>query len=72
MSLGWKCPKCGRGNAPWVMTCQCGPDISFSSSANTQTGWTCARCGTFVSVGVPHICPRSNATGPIDATVRLA
>jgi len=23
--LGWQCPKCGRGNAPWQPTCPCGP-----------------------------------------------
>lgn len=21
--VGWKCPVCGRGNAPWNPTCQC-------------------------------------------------
>ena len=23
ISHGWKCPSCGRGNAPWSATCPC-------------------------------------------------
>ncbi len=25
-AVGWRCPKCGRGNAPSTSTCSCGPD----------------------------------------------
>lgn len=32
--LGWQCPKCGRGNAPWVSSCQCGPNTTASFSSN--------------------------------------
>lgn len=32
--LGWQCPKCGRGNAPWKGTCDCGP--SYRTSSGTQ------------------------------------
>ena len=28
---GWRCPKCGRGNAPWNATCPCGPDVKTIS-----------------------------------------
>jgi len=24
-NYGWKCPNCGRGNAPWSSTCPCIP-----------------------------------------------
>lgn len=23
IQVGWRCPVCGRGNAPWNPTCQC-------------------------------------------------
>jgi len=25
VNYGWKCPVCGRGNAPWLSTCPCTP-----------------------------------------------
>ncbi len=34
--VGWRCPKCGRGNAPWVMCCQCGPDVRVTFTSDTQ------------------------------------
>ena len=34
--LGRQCPKCGRGNAPWLSTCPCGPDYKIIAS-NTTT-----------------------------------
>jgi hypothetical protein len=24
--VGWKCPVCGRGNAPWLLQCDCVKD----------------------------------------------
>ena len=30
--LGWQCPKCGRGNAPWKPSCECGPNIAITIS----------------------------------------
>ena len=31
--LGWQCPKCGRGNAPFVHQCPCGPSIDDAIAA---------------------------------------
>jgi hypothetical protein len=28
MNEGWVCPVCGRGNAPWVKTCNCTRPVS--------------------------------------------
>ncbi len=28
--LGWLCPACGRGNAPWNVTCPCGPKVTIT------------------------------------------
>ena len=33
---GWICPKCGRGNAIWLATCPCGPDINTFATDNTN------------------------------------
>ena len=32
VQYGWKCPNCGRGNAPWSSTCPCIP---------VEYKWTC-------------------------------
>ena len=37
--LGWQCPKCGRGNAPWVASCVCGPTIKSWPSTGTFVGY---------------------------------
>ncbi len=29
---GWICPKCGKSNAPWMPTCNCGKDIKCNYS----------------------------------------
>ena len=33
-NMGWQCPKCGRGNAPFVHQCPCGPAYNIQSSAS--------------------------------------
>lgn len=33
--LGWRCPSCGRGNAPWLATCPCGPATFIASGSGT-------------------------------------
>lgn len=37
MSIGWICPKCGRGLAPWMSECPCYFDGKAISTTNTST-----------------------------------
>jgi hypothetical protein len=34
--LGWQCPKCGRGNAPWKASCECGPAFYVNATNSTK------------------------------------
>jgi DNA-directed RNA polymerase subunit RPC12/RpoP len=54
MSDGWRCPACGRGNAPWVATCQCyGQQATTAATTtgclhnwvNDTAGTVCQKCG---------------------------
>lgn len=36
MTYGWLCSKCGRSNAPWVATCQCGPIATITTGDSTR------------------------------------
>lgn len=40
MGQGWKCPSCGRGNAPWLATCPCHQEgqSGISTTGNWQLG----------------------------------
>jgi hypothetical protein len=38
-NMGWQCPKCGRGNAPFVAQCVCGP--AYTSWASGTANFTC-------------------------------
>lgn len=29
--LGWQCPNCGQGNAPFVAQCPCGPQVKVTT-----------------------------------------
>ena len=31
MGTGWLCPRCGSGNAPWLIRCPCVPYVSKSN-----------------------------------------
>jgi hypothetical protein len=31
--IGWRCPVCGCGNAPWKDSCDCGKSDSISSAS---------------------------------------
>ena len=33
---GWQCPKCGRGNAPWMSSCPCGPAYTVTFGNDTK------------------------------------
>lgn len=35
--IGWQCPACGRGNAPWQATCPCGPHVHIIKTDHTGT-----------------------------------
>lgn len=35
-NMGWQCPKCGRGNAPFVSQCPCGPAFTTWASGGTD------------------------------------
>lgn len=37
-NMGWQCPKCGRGNAPFVHQCPCGPAYVSWASATVGAG----------------------------------
>jgi hypothetical protein len=37
-NMGWQCPKCGRGNAPFVQQCPCGPAYITWGSAGVTAG----------------------------------
>jgi hypothetical protein len=34
--LGWKCPICGKVNAPWVSECKCSSASPFIVTCNTE------------------------------------
>lgn len=47
MKEGWICPRCGKVNAPFAMSCDCKPSAksNFSDEGNCQHDWKSATCG---------------------------
>lgn len=49
---GWRCPRCGRINAPWVRQCDCSPSTWDKITVNPCDEWwkpqiTCSDDNTF-------------------------
>ena len=70
MKEGWICPRCGKVNAPFAMSCDCKPSPvsnfsmncqhdweSMTSGSDTSGCWTlfkCSKCGVTKKMFVPY------------------
>ena len=62
---GWICPRCGRVNAPWVMTCPCKSNayifkeekpITYTKTWTSSVPDPCKGCSNHPSNGGSGIC----------------
>ena len=62
---GWICPRCGRVNAPWVMTCPCKSNayifkeekpITYTTTTTSSVPASCKECSKHPSNGGDGIC----------------
>ena len=62
---GWICPRCGRVNAPWVMTCPCKSNayifkeekpIVYTTTSVSSVPDPCKKCSNHPSNGGSGIC----------------
>jgi hypothetical protein len=49
--VGWKCPACGRGNAPWSAVCPCVNTWPITRPPSLPDTWT--QPGTWPQPGNP-------------------
>ena len=71
MKEGWICPRCGKVNAPFIVSCDCKPDGPFSN-ANSKCGCGCehewniiGEWSNTVGNGVTLICKKCGQTKDI-------
>lgn len=64
MKEGWICPRCGKVNAPFILSCDCKSDMPVSN-ANSQCGcggeheWHIGSCwNTTIGSGCTYICSK--------------
>jgi len=38
---GWICPRCGKVNSPFVVECDCGPQVITTTSGDTSFSCQC-------------------------------
>ena len=48
MKEGWICPRCGKVNAPFAMSCDCKPSLrsNFLNESGCQHEWTLSTIGS--------------------------
>ena len=49
MKEGWICPRCGKVNAPFAMSCDCKPSSESNFPMNCRHDWKYITCGSDTS-----------------------